>query len=98
MAIPVYSTQFISEGAFSSYTYTAQPGYVTLVSCIDVYVGITGGGGAFIARGAAGQVFWQTVYPPTVPTWSSWRGKLVLAAGETFTVEATDIFDCSASG
>jgi hypothetical protein len=99
VAQPVYSTQFVRGNTEAEYVYTCPPGYVALVSCIDVYVGIVGSGGNFTAAaGSSITVFWSQGYDAPGEQYSAWRGKHVLVAGESLYVSGDAEFACSVSG
>lgn len=83
---------------------TAEAGFVTLISCIDSHVGSTPSGGNYRVIGPAGQVIGSTTYLPLDPQNFTFRGKIVLQAGQALTIvcEATeggeDPFDCTVAG
>ena len=100
----VYSTEFIRDGSSDSYTYTCPEGYVALISCIDVYVGIVTDGGNFTAYSqdtgpSDAVVLWSQGFDVPGEQNSRWRGKLVLTAGQSLLVQADGAtFACHASG
>jgi len=95
---PVYSTQFIAASDGSSYVYNCPEGFVALISCIDVYIGIVTDGGNFTAYYDGAHVFWSQGYDPPGEQNSKWRGKIVLTYGHYLEIQAGDTFSCCASG
>lgn len=98
MAQRVYSTRFIGANDSDEYGYTCPDGFVALLSCIDVYIGIVLDGGNFTGYLNGEVVFWSQGYDAPGEQNSIWRGKLVLTAGETFQVTCSDTFACVANG
>jgi hypothetical protein len=99
MAQPVYSTQFVRGNTAEEYVYECPAGFVALITCIDAYIGIVGGGGNFTAAaGSEVTVFWSQGYDAPGEQYSKWRGKQVLTAGERIYFSSGDVFACSVSG
>lgn len=96
----VYSTRFLlgigADGSEPSYTVPSN--MVAILDTIDVS-GTTGGTQA-IAQ-VDGQTFWT--YTVQIPSGggnggAGWRGRCVLAAGETFAIYLTGVIGYQASG
>jgi hypothetical protein len=94
----VYSTRFIGADDSNLYSYTCPDGFVALLSTIDVYVGIVLAGGNFTGYLNGEVVFWSQGFDAPGEQNSSWRGKVVLTAGESFQVTCSDTFACVACG
>ena len=98
MAQAVYSKQFVLDSGDSAYGYECPAGFVALVTCIDVYVGIVLVDGNFTLSTDADTVVWSQGYDSPGEQYSKWRGKLVLTAGQSFDMRASDVFSCSVAG
>jgi len=98
-AVPIYSTRFLAEAGFTgSAAFLVPAGYVAVVRDIDsvVYTGA----GATIQAGIGGSaVFWAvTEGVVAVTATNSWRGRVVLNAGEQLVVSTDAAVDFVASG
>lgn len=99
---PVYSSAFFAEPGFSgSATYTVSLGFVAVIRDVDVcwIFGLTGA--EFQLKGNAGQVIWLANFPilgDDQDQWQGWRGRHVVAPGDSFTIESDSAVDVSVSG
>ena len=97
-AVPVYSTRFIAVAGFTGSAAFAVPaGYVAVVRDIDVTV-FTGAGATIEAGIGGSAVFWGYTFG-VVPilAWQSWRGRIVLNAGEQLVLQSDASADMVAS-
>lgn len=84
----VYSVNFIAAAGMStSASYTVPDGYVAVVTTIDWFFGSEIDPPYAEALGEAGQCFSYAGTDPLTPALVSWRGRHVLTAGESFSVE-----------
>lgn len=79
-------------------TYVVPAGFVAVVRDMDAFIGSIIGNVGMVAKGSAAQVFWQETLVAPGNTWVQWRGRQVLFAGESFSMEADDVMDLTASG
>lgn len=97
----VYSTRLVAahdQPGSTPLTYVVPAGKTLVIRCIDGYAGPTALGVTFYAKGSAGQVFASASGAALGVSQLTWRGREVLYAGETFSLEADDTADLTASG
>jgi len=97
----IYSTRLVAvhdQPGSTPVTYTVPALGTLVVRCIDGYAGPTALGVTFYAKGSAGQVFASASGAALGSSQLTWRGREVLYAGETFSLEADDTADLTASG
>jgi hypothetical protein len=99
MSIPVYSTLFInSPGLVGDAAFLVPDGYIAVVRDIDA-VAFIGAGATLEAGIGGGTVFWAYTWSVVaVVDWRSWRGRVVLSAGQQLVIHTDAAVDVYAGG
>lgn len=99
MARPVYSQRLAQVLGLSGLELVSIPaGFTCVLRDFDVYFGGSIFARAVYLRGAGGQTIWYNKFTAPDGQYASWRGRQVVAAGETFSIFTEDAMDVTLSG
>lgn len=99
MSSPVYSTRFLAGvGVTTAIVFTCPTGFVTVLRDLDTfYAGLLVATARLI--GSEGQTIWANAFAGgSEPEYASWRGRQVLIAGETVSLDSSGATDMTLSG